>query len=199
MRPVVERLRELRDRHDRLQDAVVDAVCDRWAVDFTYLAFAFVFFYFGIQKPAPVDSPVRVPLSVFVTDLSNLLSLVVQTEVQIPLSLAIVFVGAYEMFLGLLFLFKQLRLAFWLFVTHQAVGFLALVVTYDVVFQPPWISIGGLEIPWALGGFSAFVLKNVVFLGAFMFLVSAELGTDQPSADSGDTTDETRRKQADSR
>ena len=179
IRQVPEHVSTLASRLNRFQDVIIARIFEKWAVDFTYLAFAFVFFYFGIQKPAPVDSPVRVPVSVFVDDLSSLLSVLVQTQVQIPLEWAMVFIGAYEMFLGLLFLFRRIRVAFWLFFLHQAVGFIAIFWAYDVVFQPPWLSIGGLDIPWALGGFSAFVLKNVVFIGAFMFLASAELGANQ--------------------
>lgn len=189
IRQVSDRVSTLVSRHDRFQDAIVARVFERWAVDFTYVAFAFVFFYFGIQKPAPVDSPVRVPVSVFVDDLSSLLTVLVQTQVQIPLEWAMIFIGAYEMFLGLLFLFKRIRLAFWLFMFHQLVGFIAIFWAYDVVFQPPWLSIGGVDFPWALGAFSAFVLKNVVFIGAFMFLACAELGANEadPMAENDDS------------
>lgn len=189
MRYLLEQVLAIVNRHNRLQDAIVESVFEKWAVNFTYVAFAFVFFYFGIQKPAPVDSPVRVPVSVFINDLFSLLSVLFQTEVQIPVEWAILFIGTYEMFLGLLFLFKRIRLAFWLFFVHQAVGFLAIILPYDVVFQPPWISIGGLDIPWALGTFSSFVLKNVVFIGAFMFLASAELGANEEKKATEDSLD----------
>ena len=189
IRQVSEHVSTLASRHHRFQDVIVAGVFERWAVGFTYVAFAFVFFYFGIQKPAPVDSPVRVPVSVFVEDLSSLLSMLVQTQVQIPLKWAIILIGAYEMFLGLLFLFRRIRLAFWLFFLHQIIGFIAIFLAYDVVFQPPWLSIGGLDIPWALGAFSAFVLKNVVFIGAFMFLASAELGANE-AKEAGKTSEQ---------
>lgn len=161
-----------------IPDRVAATTFDRWAVNFTYLAFAFVFFYFGLQKPLPFISPVRTPVSLFAGELSRLLSFVFRTEVVISTTLAIYFVGAYEMFLGLLFLFKQIRLAFWFFFIHQIVGFLSLVLIWDSVFQPPWLTVLGVDIPYILGSFSAFVLKNVVFIGAFMLLASKELGDD---------------------
>ena len=51
------------DRLNAVQDRIVNEFFEKWAVNFTYFAFAFVFFYFGLQKPAPVDSPVRTPVS----------------------------------------------------------------------------------------------------------------------------------------
>lgn len=161
-----------------IPDRVAATTFDRWAVNFTYLAFAFVFFYFGLQKPLPSISPVRSPISIFASELSGLLSFVFRTEIVISTTLVIHFIGAYEMFLGLLFLFKQLRLAFWFFFAHQIVAFVALVIIWDSVFQPPWLTVFGVDMPYVLGSFSAFVLKNVVFVGAFMLLASKELGDD---------------------
>lgn len=168
---------------NEFQDTIITRVFDEWAVTYTYLAFAFVFFYFGLQKPAPVYTPVRTPVAVYVYEISNILSFVFRTTIQIPTEMAILFIGTYEMFLGLLFLFRQIRLAFWFFFAHQIVGFLSLVLIWDSVFQPPWITIAGVDLPWALGGFSAFVLKNVIFVGAFMLLASKELGTGAGSPD----------------
>lgn len=149
-----------------VQDALLTNVFRPHGVTVLYWSFAFVFFYFGFQKPAPTYSPVRLPLSDFFPHFG------------IPLEAGMVFIGFYEMFLGLLFLFRQLRLAFWLFVPHQAVTFLTLLVIPYVAFQPPWIPILGAEVPWALTGFGAFVVKNLIFVAAFMLLVSIELGDD---------------------
>lgn len=159
------------------QDRIVDRVFTRWAVTYTYTAFAFVFIYFGLQKPAPVDSPVRTPVAVFVQDVSIHLSRLPLIDVQISPDTALIFIGCYEIFMGLLFLFQLIRIVFWVFLAHQAVGFISILLTWDTVFQPPWLSFLGLDVPWALGSFSAFVLKNVIFVGAFMFLASVELRT----------------------
>jgi len=146
------------------QDALVANVFRPHGVTVLYWAFAFVFFYFGFQKPAPAYSPVRLPLSEFFPHFG------------IPLQAGMLFIGLYEMFLGLLFLFRQIRLAFWFFLPHQAVTFLTLLVIPHVAFQPPWVSVLGVEAPWALTGFGAFVVKNLVFVAAFLLLVSIELG-----------------------
>lgn len=47
------------------------------------------------------------------------------------------------------------------------------------MFRPPWLTVLGVEVPYILGSFSAFVVKNVVFIGAFMLLASKELGDDE--------------------
>lgn len=161
-------------------DRVANWLSESQVTSYVYLAFAFVFFYFGLQKPLPVISPVRTPISIYITELSGILSSLLGTEVVITTSLAIYFIGAYEMFLGLLFLFRQIRLAFFFYVPHQIFGFLSLVLIWDSVFQPPWLTVAGTEIPYILGGFSAFVLKNVIFVGAFAFLLKRELG-DEPT------------------
>jgi hypothetical protein len=176
--PVLSRGGRIVSRIRTFPDRVAATTFDKWAVNFTYLAFAFVFFYFGLQKPLPVISPVRTPVSIFASELSGLLSFVFRTEIVISTTLAIYFIGAYEMFLGLLFLFKQIRVAFWFFFAHQAVTFFALVLIWDSVFQPPWLTVAGIDFPYILGSFSAFVLKNVIFVGAFMLLASKELGDD---------------------
>lgn len=155
----------------------VVAFCERHAVGVTYLAFAFVFFYFGLQKPAPVTTPVREAVHAFVSALG------------IPIALASPFIGYYEMTLGLLFLFRRLRLALVLFFAHQLTTLLVLVVVPYEVFQPPWIHVLGVQIPWALDWMSAYVLKNLVFVGGFMLLVRAELGSDGAADDeAGDSS-----------
>jgi hypothetical protein len=88
-----------------------------------------------------------------------------------------VFIGLFEMFLGLLFFFREIRVAFWLFLGHQAVTLFTLFVIPFVAFQPPYITAFGSRIPWALTGYGAFVIKNVVFIAGFTLLASIELGS----------------------
>lgn len=168
------RLSAVGQRVRAAQDALLTRVFRPHGVTVLYWSFAFVFFYFGFQKPAPTYSPVRLPLSEFFPHLG------------VPLEAGMLFIGAYEMFLGLLFLFRQLRLAFWLFLPHQAVTFLTLLVIPYVAFQPPWVPVLGVEVPWALTGYGAFVVKNVVFVAAFLLLASIELG----GASAGDADEE---------
>lgn len=164
----------LLDRVHAGQDFLVETVFRPHGVTVLYWSFAFVFFYFGFQKPAPVYSPVRLPLSEFFPHFG------------IPLPAGMLFIGAYEMFLGLLFLFRRIRVAFWFFLPHQAVTFLTLLVIPSVAFQPPWIDLFGVQFPWALTGFGAFVIKNVVFVAGLALLFSVELGRAREDGDAAD-------------
>jgi len=141
-----------------------------------YASYGFIWFYFGLQKPAPVYSPVRHPLSEFFPHLG------------IPLEAGMVFIGAFEMFLGLLFVFREIRIAFWLFLGHQAVTLVTLAVIPFVAFQPPYITVLGNRIPWALTGYGAFVIKNVVFIAGFTLLAGIELGSLDVDLDDSEPT-----------
>ncbi len=160
------RAQSLVERLNSLQDRIVAKYFLPYGTTLLFYAFGFIFFYFGLQKPAPIQSPVYTEVSLFVG------------EFGIPSQPGLIFIGLYEMFMGLLFFLKRIRILFWMFFAHQFVGFLTLFVIPYVVFQPPWITIPvmGVEVPWAVGGFSAFVLKNVVWVGAFVVLASVELG-----------------------
>lgn len=164
------------NRSDAVQNYVVGNYFRPHGVTILYLSYGFIWFYFGFQKPAPVYSPVRLPLSEFFPHFG------------IPLDAGMVFIGTFEMFLGLLFFFRQLRLAFWLFLGHQAVTLVTLFVIPFVAFQPPYISLLGVRFPWALTGYGAFVIKNVVFIAGFTLLASIELD------DTGTETERNERK-----
>lgn len=146
------------------QDFLVNNYFKPYAVPILYLSYGFIFFYFGFQKPAPVLSPVRTPLSDFFPHFG------------IPLNLGMLFIGFYEMTLGILFFLREIRVAFWLFLPHQTITFLSLLIIPFVAFQPPWITILDVQIPWALTGYGAFVIKNIVFVAGFILLVGHELG-----------------------
>jgi len=152
------------DRLNAAQDRLVAEYFVPYGTTLLYYSFGFIFIYFGLQKPAPVQSPVYVEVSLFVS------------EFGIPSDPALIFIGVYEIFLGLLFFLKRIRVVFWMFFAHQFVGFLTLFVIPYTIFQPPWVTFMGVDFPWAVGSFSAFVLKNVVWVGAFVVLASVELG-----------------------
>lgn len=124
-----------------------------------------MFVYFGLQKLIPGNvAPVTESISLFVGAFG------------VPIAVAGPFIGLYEVTLGTLFLTRRLRLAFFLFLGHQVVTLLPLVVIPYHSFQPPWIAVGGFALPRSLDWFAAFILKNLVFVGAFMLLASRELG-----------------------
>lgn len=160
----MEGLRNLLGKGERFQDSLVERIGD-YTVDLLYYSFAFVFFYFGIQKPAPVVSPPRFPVS----------SALAETGIPLALGTVILIIGIYEVALAALFFFKKIKLAFWPFLIHQATGFAVLIIIPFEVFQPPWVEIGALMFPWYLGSFSAFVLKNVIFVSAFLLLYYVEM------------------------
>jgi uncharacterized membrane protein YkgB len=153
-------LERIVDLNNRTQNYIVSRFVEPHVYTYCRMAFAFVFFYFGLQKPAPTHTPVYEPVVLFTA------------EFGISGQSALLFIGTYEMSLGLLILFNRIRVAFWMFLAHQAVTILSLVIIPYVAFQPPWLTVFGLDIPWALGGYSAFVLKNLVFVAAFLLLAA---------------------------
>lgn len=137
------------------------------------LAFAFVFLTFGAQKLLfHGETPVHEPVLAFVLALG--------APSATLGAYALLFIGVYEVTLGVSFLGNWIRTAAALFVPHQLVGFLSLLVVPGIAFNDP--------VPLAYGEYGAFVLKNVVFVGAFLVLYalyvregSETRGVDEPS------------------
>jgi hypothetical protein len=140
-------------------------IFEDYAITAMYWSYGFVFFFFGMQKPAPAISPPKFPVSSVLSDLG----------VNLPIEYVMLFIGSYEMFLGLLFLFRKIKIASWLFWPHQLITFLVLFLIPFEIFQPPWLEIGSVSIPWLLDSFSAFILKNLVFVAGFMLLYKNEV------------------------
>jgi len=152
-----------------------DAVAYRWA----QASFAFVFLYFGLQKWPIVRgaSPVRPPVQAFVE--------AVGFGGWIPLApeIGLLLIGIYEASLGALWVATYLeeRLlgtsrvflgAALMTLAHQSITFLPLVVVPEVAFRGTqlWIPLVGTgPLPVALDWLSAFILKNLLFLGAFFY------------------------------
>ena len=154
-------LKELDRRYERLLSSVASKLKPH-SVNILYLSFAFVFIYFGIQKPLPIYSPVANQLYYIAGFLS------------VSPSLLVDFVGFYEIIMGILFLFRAFKPAALMFVPHQIITFLSLTLMPYSVFQPPWINVAYISLPVLLGRFSAFVFKNVVFVAAFLLLLVME-------------------------
>jgi hypothetical protein len=150
------------------------------AYGYTKLAFAFVFFYFGLQKWPMVQgaSPVRPPVAAFVEAMGF--------GGPIPLAPAVglLLIGVYEVSLGLLWVGSLVEerlfaasnvfvLVTVLTVFHQTVTFLPLVAVPTVAFRQTTLWIPGLAtvpFPVALDWLSAFIFKNQPFLGAFAYV-----------------------------
>lgn len=153
------------------QDWLVGRYLAPYSVRATYLAFAFVFIYLGIQKMVPHRSSADVELAT------------IGGLVGIPYIPFVTFVGAWQVAIGAAFLAHRLRLAGIVFISYQAYTFGTLVVLRYVAFQPPWLSVLGVDIQWALGMYAAFILKNLVLASVFFVLVAIEL--DAPSPGTG--------------
>ena len=156
----------------RAGEAAIVRFADKHAVTLAFAAYAIVFIWFGGVKLVPtLETPVYTPVGIFVEGLG----LPVFLEfVGIPYNLkaVLMFIGAYEVFLGILFATRRIRWAIPVFFVHQGTAFLSLIVAPQAFFGPPFLQIGGLSIPWMQGAFSAYVLKNLIFIGGFLLLVS---------------------------
>ena len=142
----------------------IEALFTRYSYSYARVAFGFVFIFFGAQKPlVPGASPVGYDVTLFATRLG--LGALPGPITWIPL-----FIGCYEMFLGMLILINKIRLALPLFFAHQLVTLVAPFVVWDTAFREPYHHIGALTIPYAFDWFAAFALKNVLFIAAFCFL-----------------------------
>ncbi|MFB6192349.1 MAG: hypothetical protein ABEI11_03410 [Haloarculaceae archaeon] len=155
------------------------AACDAVAYRWVQASFAFVFLYFGLQKWPVVRgaSPVRPPVQAFVE--------AVGFGGWIPLApeVGLLLIGIYEATLGVLWVATLVEER-WLgtsraflgaapmTLAHQSITFLPLVVVPEVAFRGTqlWLPLVGTgPLPVALDWLSAFILKNLLFLGAFFY------------------------------
>ncbi len=136
----------------------------RYAAPATRLSLGIVFIWYGAQKPfIPGSSPVHRPVAHF----AEALGLGVLPG---PTGLVLHVVGLFEVTVGTLILFNFLRTAMPLFLLHQATTLVAPFVVVQYAFREPYVEVGPVVLPVAVDWFSAFALKNLVFVAAFMFL-----------------------------
>jgi len=161
----------------RLVDAV-DNVSYRWV----QASFAFVFFYFGLQKWPVVQgaSPVRPPVKAFVEAVGF------GGWIPLPPEVGLLSIGVYEVTMGALWfatIVEESRLgtahlfvpAALMTVAHQTVTFLPLLLVPGVAFRQTTLALpllGTFPLPVALDWLSAFILKNLLFLGAFFYCLA---------------------------
>ena len=162
MSVAVRSLEGLIRRVNGIQDELVRRYCVPYAITLTYWSFAVVFVYLGAQKVLPHRSSADVQLAV----LGGIIG--------VPYIPFVAFVGIWQLSIGVAFFLRRLRLAGMLFFLYQFFAFGSLVLLRHVVFQPPYIPAFGVELPWAVGVYAAFILKNVVFAGIFFVLAALE-------------------------
>lgn len=169
------------DTLERYEHRLVNDVFAEHGTRIALLAYAFVFGYYGFLKvQAPVtglSTPVRGEVGHFV----EILGL---SQFGIGLTAVMAFIGLYEVALGVLFALRKLRLALPLFLNHQATTFVSLVVARAYYFQEPYV----MGVPWLFDTFAAYILKNTIFVGAFLVIATVELGDrdPEPASDPGD-------------
>lgn len=169
-----------------------DRLANTWFREYgtriAFLAYTFVFFYYGLLKVIPgFSTPVKGEVNAFMHGLGvpELAAVVGLTYTVVPVMYAI---GVYEVTLGLLFAFRKIRAAFVLFFTHQLTTLVSLVVATEAYFQEPFL-FG--TVPWLFDTFAAYVLKNVIFIGGFVVLAGLELGEEPPRRATGGGHSET--------
>lgn len=155
-----------------------ETVCRRHAYLATRLSLGLVFVWFGAQKPfVPGSSPVHRPVAAFAQALGL-------GALPGPTGILLHLVGLFEVSLGTLILFDFLRTATPLFLVHQATTLVAPFVVLSDAFREPYVELGPVVLPVAVDWFSAFAMKNLVFVAAFMFLyANHEPSTGPPAED----------------
>jgi uncharacterized membrane protein YkgB len=145
---------------------------DTYAVPLAIAAYAIVFIWFGAVKLFPtLETPVYTPVGIIVEGI-GLPRFLAFLGIPYNLKAVLMCIGAYEVVLGLLFATRKIRWAIPVFFIHQGTALLSLFVAPQAFFGPPYLRVGSLIIPWMQGAFSAYVLKNLVFIGGFLLLVS---------------------------
>jgi hypothetical protein len=173
-------LRTALDTVARYEKRLVEDVFAEYGTRIALAAYAFVFGYYGFLKvQAPItglSTPVRGEVGHFVSILGL-------PELGISLTAVMLFIGFYEVSLGALFALKKLRLALPVFLGHQAVTFVSLVIARGFYFQEPFL----MGVPWLFDAFAAYILKNTIFVGGFLVLAAVELGDrdPEPATDGG--------------
>lgn len=165
-------------RYVRTVDRIVSEYFSRYGTRVAFAAYAFVFGYYGFLKVQAAVTGLSTPVRGEVGHFVRILGL---PEIGITVAAAMVFIGVYEVVLGGLFAAKRIRLAVPLFLNHQLVTLVSLVVARDFYFKEPFVA----GIPWLFDAFAAYILKNTIFVGGFLVLAAVELGDRDPEPATG--------------
>jgi hypothetical protein len=166
-----------------MQDRIVNGCFVEYGTRLAFIAYAFVFGYYGFLKVQALFTGLSTPVRGEVGHLVTVLGL---PEMGITLTMVMMFIGIYEMSLGATFAAKKIRLALPLFLSHQAVTLVTLVIARAYYFQEPFL----FGVPWLFDAFAAYILKNTIFIGGFLILASVDLGDRAPVPATGDGTDD---------
>jgi hypothetical protein len=156
-----------------LEQRLVNDYFVEYGTRIAFLAYAFVFLYFGFLKVQALFTGFSTPVR---SEVANLVTILGLPRFGITLTMVMAFIGIYEMSVGATFALKKLRLTIPLFLTHQAVTLVSLVIARTFYFQEPFL----FGVPWLFDSFAAYILKNTIFIGGFLVLVAVELGDKNP-------------------
>lgn len=166
-------LGDLSTRFRTWEQRLVDDYFAEYGTRVAFLAYAFVFGYYGFLKVQASVTGLSTPVK---GEVGHVVATLGLPELGISLSAVMVFIGLYEMSLGTLFALRRLRAALPLFLAHQATTFVTLGVARTFYFQEPFL----FGVPWLFDTFAAYILKNTIFVGGFLVLAAVELGTRTP-------------------
>lgn len=164
----------LRRRFVRFEDRLVNHYFQTYGTVVAFGAYAFVFGYYGFLKVQALFTGLTTPVR---GEVGALVSTIGLADLGISLTMVMVFIGVFEMGIGVLFALRRIRLLIPLFLVHMAGTFATLVIARAHYFQEPFI--GG--VPWLFDSFAAYILKNTIFVGGFLVLAAVELGHDRPA------------------
>lgn len=165
-----------------VQNRLVNDLFVEHGTRIAFLAYAFVFGYYGFLKIQAFFTGLSTPVR---GEVGHLVSILGLPDMGITLTMVMVFIGIYEMAIGATFALKQIRLALPLFLSHQAVTLVTLVIARAYYFQEPFL----FGVPWLFDAFAAYILKNTIFIGGFLVLASVELGDRAPTPATRDARD----------
>lgn len=165
----------VRNRLAQWENTFVEGVLLKHSTNIAFAAYAFVFGYYGFLKVQALVTGLTTPVR---GEVGHLVSILGLPELGISLTAAMVFIGLFEMGIGVLFALKRIRLVLPVFLVHMAGTFASLVIARAFYFQEPFV----MGVPWLFDAFAAYILKNTIFVGGFLVLAAVELSDRQPDA-----------------
>jgi hypothetical protein len=163
----------LQTRLVQFENRLVDHYFREYGTRVAFLAYAFVFGYYGFLKVQALFTGLTTPVR---GEVGHLVAALGLGELGISLTAVMVFIGLFEVTIGALFAFRRIRLLIPLFLLHMAGTFATLVIARAAYFKEPFIA----GIPWLFDSFAAYILKNTIFVGGFLVLATVELSRKRP-------------------
>lgn len=166
-------IQSVRRRLGEYEQRFIDDFLVEYSTNIAFAAYAFVFGYYGFLKIQAFFTGLATPVR---GEVGHLVSILGLPEYGISLTAVMVFIGLFEMSIGVLFALKKIRLVLPVFLVHMAGTFATLVIGRAFYFQDPFV----MGLPWLFDAFAAYILKNTIFVGGFLVLAVVELSNRTP-------------------